>query len=48
MIQQSELDGRTALHDQYYNPESRASFGGVDFVYRVVKNDVKFKISKQD
>ena len=27
------------LHDLYYNPESPASFGGGDAVYRKVKND---------
>ena len=33
------------LYDLYYNPESAASFGGVDAVYRTVKNG-KFKISR--
>ena len=34
------------LYDLYYSPESPASFGGVDAVYRTVKNDAKFKISR--
>ena len=34
------------LHNLYYNPESLASFGGVNAVYRVVKNDGKFQISR--
>ena len=34
------------LYDLYYSPESPASFGGVDAVYRTVKNDGKFKISR--
>ena len=34
------------LHNLYYNPESPASFGGVDAVYRAVKNDGKFKLSR--
>ena len=34
------------LHDLYYNPKSPASFGGVDAVYRTVKIDGKFKISR--
>ena len=34
------------LYDLYYSPESPASFGGVEAVYRVVKNDGKFQISR--
>ena len=31
----------------YYNPESPASFGGVDSIYRAVKkNDAKYQISR--
>ena len=28
------------LRDLYYNPESPATFGGVESMYRAVKNDV--------
>ena len=34
------------LHELYYNPESPASFGGVDAVYRAARNDGKYKISR--
>ena len=34
------------LHDLYYSPESPASFGGVNAVYRAVKNEGKFQISR--
>ena len=34
------------MADLYYNPESQGSFGGVDAVYRTVKNDGEFKISR--
>ena len=36
------------LHDLYYSPESPASFGGVDAVYRAVKNEGKFQISRNN
>ena len=34
------------LHDLYYNPESPASFGGVEAVYRASKEDGKFQLSR--
>ena len=34
------------IYDLYYNSERRVSFGGADAVYRTVKNDGKFKISR--
>ena len=34
------------LRELYYNPESPASFGGVDSIYRAVKNDAKYQISR--
>ena len=34
------------LHELYYNPESPASFGGVDAVYCAARNDGKYKISR--
>ena len=34
------------LHNLYYNPESLASFGGVEAVYRAVKEDGKFQLSR--
>ena len=34
------------LHNLYYNPESPASFGGVEAVYRAVKEDGKFQLSR--
>ena len=34
------------LHDLYYNPESPASFGGVEAVYRAAKEDGKFQLSR--
>lgn len=34
------------LSQLYYNPESPASFGGVDSIYRAVKNDGKYQISR--
>ena len=34
------------LYDLYYRPERPASFGGVEAVYRVVKNYGKFQISR--
>ena len=34
------------LHNLYYNPESPASFGGVEAVYRAVKEDGKFQLSQ--
>ena len=34
------------LHDLYYNPESPASFGGVEAVYRAAKEDSKFQLSR--
>ncbi|CAB4015323.1 DNA polymerase [Paramuricea clavata] len=34
------------LSQIYYNPESPASFGGVDSIYRVVKDEGKHKISR--
>ena len=34
------------LSHLYYNPESPASFGGVDSIYRAVKNDGKYQISR--
>ncbi len=34
------------LSQLYYNPESPASFGGVDSIYRAVKNDRKYQISR--
>ena len=33
------------LHDPYYNPESPASFGGVEAVYHATKEDGKFQLS---
>ena len=32
------------LHELYYNPESPASFGGVDAVYCAARNDGKYKL----
>ena len=34
------------LSELCHNPESAASFGGVDFIYRAVKNDAKYQISR--
>ena len=34
------------LHDLCYNPESPASFGGVEAVYRAAKEDGKFQLSR--
>ena len=34
------------LHDLYYNPESPASFGGVEAVYCAAKEDGKFQLSR--
>ena len=34
------------LHDLYYNPESPANFGGVDSIYRAIRNNEKFTISR--
>ena len=34
------------LSELYCNPESAASFGGVDSIYRAVKNDAKYQISR--
>ena len=34
------------LSQLYYNPESPASFGGVDSIYHAVKNDAKYQISR--
>ena len=34
------------LSQLYYNPESPASFGGVDSIYHSVKNDAKYQISR--
>ena len=34
------------LSKLYYNPESPASFGGVDSIYHAVKNDAKYQISR--
>ena len=33
------------LRNLYYNPERPVSFGGVDSIYRAVKNDAKYHIS---
>jgi hypothetical protein len=33
------------LSQIYYNPESPASFGGADSIYRVVKDEGKHQIS---
>ena len=32
------------LHNLFYNPESPASFGGVEAVYGAVKEDGKFQL----
>ncbi|CAB4014504.1 Hypothetical predicted protein [Paramuricea clavata] len=34
------------LSQIYYDPESPASFGGVDSIYRAVKNEWKYEISR--
>jgi hypothetical protein len=34
------------LSQIYYNPESPASFGGVDSIYRVVKDEGKHQLSR--
>ena len=34
------------LSQIYYDPESPASFGGVDSIYRAVKNEGKYQISR--
>ena len=34
------------LSQIYYDPESPASFGGVDSIYRAVKNEGKYEISR--
>ena len=34
------------LHNLYYNTESSASFGGVEAIYRAVKEDGKFQPSR--
>ena len=34
------------LAELYYNPESPASFGGVDSIYRAVKSEGKHQISR--
>ena len=34
------------LHELYYNPESPASFGGVDAVYCAARNDGKYILSR--
>ena len=34
------------LSQIYYDPESHASFGGVDSIYRAVKNEGKYEISR--
>ena len=34
------------LHDLYYKPESPASFGGVEAVYRAAIEDGKFQLSR--
>jgi hypothetical protein len=34
------------LSQIYYDPESPASFGGVDSIYHAVKNEGKYQISQ--
>ena len=34
------------LHDLYYSPKSPAAFGGVEAVYRAVKDNGKYQISR--
>ena len=49
IIQDSDIDGgdiSSRLAELYYNPESPASFGGVDSIYRTVKSEGKHQISR--
>ena len=49
VIQASDIDGgEISISQLYYNPESPASFGGVDAKYQISTNKIRQWLAKQD